>query len=81
MVLDILQILETLLFFKVRDKAIDDVIKFILSKKNDNGRWCLEGTASSSSMYGKLGEKGEESKWITYRVINLLKKYYETYAA
>ena len=75
---DILQILETLLFFNTEDRAIDDAIEFILAKRNDNDRWRLEKTVSSSWSYAQFGKKGEESKWITYRAINILKKYHET---
>ncbi len=74
---DILGILETLLYFKIKDKPIDDAIKFILSKRNANGKWCLEYTISRSAIYTKFEDKEKESKWITYRAINVLKKYYE----
>ena len=77
---DILQILETLLFFNIRDRAIDATIEFILSKRTDSGRWRLEKTVSSSSSYAEFERKGKESKWITYRAINVLKKYHETLA-
>ena len=72
---DIIEILETLLFFKIKDKAIDDTIDFILEKRNENGRWNLEKTVRRSAMFSKLEDKRQESKWITYRVLNVLKKY------
>ena len=72
---DLIGILETLLFFGVKDKAVDEAVKFILRKRRRNGRWLLEKTVGSSSMFAKYGEKGKESKWITYRVINVLKRY------
>lgn len=72
---DLLGILETLLFFGVKDKAVDEAVKFILRKRRRNGRWLLEKTVGSSSMFAKYGEKGEESKWITYRAINVLTRY------
>lgn len=74
---DVLGILESLLFFRIKGKAIDDAVRFILAKENKNGRWLLEKTVSSSSMHAKVEKQGEESKWITYRALNLLKKHAE----
>ncbi len=75
---DILQMLETLLFFGIKDRAIDDAIELVLSKRNDNHRWRLEKTVSSSWSNAQFEKKGDESKWITYRAINVLKMYQET---
>jgi len=75
---DVLGILETLLFFRLKDKVIDDAVNFVLGKKNENGRWLLEKTVSGSSIYSKFEEVGKESKWITYRVHNILNKYNKT---
>jgi len=72
---DILQIIDSLLVFGVKDKAIDDTIQFILDKRQPSGKWLLERTIRPSAMHAKLEEMGLESKWITYRVLDVLKKY------
>jgi len=61
----IIGILESILFFKIKDKSIDEAIKFILSKRNENGRWNLEKTINRSSIYTKFEDKNIESKWIS----------------
>jgi hypothetical protein len=74
---DVLEILNSLIFFKVRDKSMDSAIKFVLDKRQPSGKWLLERTIQPSSMLAKFEEKGSESKWITFRVLSMLKKYNE----
>lgn len=74
---DLLEILETLLFFEVKDPAIDEAIDFILQKRTSEDRWLLEKNPSSSSIYAKFEGRGKESKWITYRALNVLRRYLE----
>jgi len=72
---DILQILDNLLFFGVKDLAIDETVNAILEKRNERGRWLLEKTIRSSAMYSGVEEKGEESKWVTSRALGVLRKH------
>jgi hypothetical protein len=72
---DILEILNSLLFFKVKDRSMDSAIQFILEKRQASGKWLLERTIRPSAMHAKFEEKGLESKWITFRVLSTLKKY------
>ena len=74
---DILQIIDSLLCYKVKDRSIDDALNFILDKRQPSGRWLLERTIRPSAMFAKFEEQGSESKWITYRVLDVLKKYYK----
>ncbi|MCK5559737.1 MAG: hypothetical protein KAJ51_04060 [Thermoplasmata archaeon] len=74
---DIIGILNSLLFFKVKDQAINDAIEFLLSKRTKTGKWILEKTIQPTALHAKFEEKGVESKWITFRVLNVLKKYNE----
>jgi len=71
----IMEMLETLFHFQIKDRSIDETLNFILSKRNENNRWILEKTISRSSIYTKFENLNEESKWITYKVLNLLKIY------
>ena len=75
---DILQILDTLLELKVKSIAIDDAIRFILEKRQESEKWILECTIRPSALYAKFEEKGTESRWITYKVLSMLKKYNES---
>jgi hypothetical protein len=74
---DILQIIDSLLFFKVKDKSIDNTMQYILDKRQLSGKWLLERTIRPGAMHARLEEKGSESKWITYRVLDVMKKYNE----
>jgi len=74
---DLLEILNSILFFKVKDSSIDSAIDLILQKRQRSGKWKLENTIRPSAMFAEFEEKGSESKWITYRVLNILKTYNE----
>lgn len=71
----IFEILETLFHFQIKDRSIDETIDFLLSKRNEKGRWILEKTISRSSIYTNFENINKDSKWITYKVLNLLKMY------
>ena len=74
---DVLDILNSLLFFKVKDRSMDSAIQFVLEKRQASGKWLLERTIRPSALHAKFEEKGDESKWITFRVLNMLKLYNE----
>jgi len=76
---DVPAILETLLFFGVKNRYVAEAVKFVSSKRNMTDRWVLEKTVSASSMYTGMGRKGKENKWITYRAANVFKKYGKVY--
>ena len=59
-----------LLRLGVDDPAIDETIEYILSKRNERGRWLLEATPSN--MYTTWGVLGNESKWVTFRAMRML---------
>jgi hypothetical protein len=67
---DVIEIATMLLRLGVDDPSIDEAIEYILSKRNERGRWLLEATPSN--MYVTWGKIGDESKWITFRAIRLL---------
>jgi hypothetical protein len=74
---DILQIIDSLVFFKVKDKSIDEALQYILDKRQPSGKWLLERTIRPSAMHARFEDKDTVSKWITYRVLDILKKYAE----
>jgi hypothetical protein len=68
---DAIEIVTALLLLGVRHAAIDETIDRILAEANDRGRWILG--AAPSSMYGSWGKVGEENRWVTFRVLRMLK--------
>ncbi len=67
---DAIEIATMLLRLGVIDPAIDETIEYILSKRNERGRWLLEATPSN--MYTTWGVPGDESKWVTFRAMRML---------
>ena len=68
---DAVEILSSLARLGITNSILDESIRSILEKKNARNRWILEDTPSS--MYGQWGKKGEENKWITFRILRMLK--------
>ena len=54
------------------DTRLSNVLQFILSKQDDQGRWRLENTLNGK-MWVDIERKGKPSKWITLRVLRVLK--------
>ncbi len=67
---DVIEIASTLLRLGVEDPAVDETIDYVLSKRNERGRWILEATPNN--MYTTWGKPGEESKWVTFRAMRML---------
>ena len=59
------------------DTRLDNALKFILSKQNDQGQWVMEKTLNNK-MWIDIEEKGKPSKWLTLQVLRLLKEIYST---
>jgi len=53
------------------DPGLQEAIEFILGKQDDQGRWMLENTMNR--MWFEVEKKRETSKWITLRVLRVLK--------
>jgi hypothetical protein len=68
---DAIEVITCLGLLGVTDPVLNEPIHSILHKKNEKNRWILEYTPSS--MYGRWGKKGEENKWITFRILRMLK--------
>ncbi len=68
---DAVEITTTMLSLGVRGEAIDDAIEFVLAKRNEKGRWVLEN--SPGPLDSSWGAKEHENKWITFRVLRMLK--------
>lgn len=75
-VTDLLQIVEALAWLDCgTDPRLENAIKLILDKQDQNGRWLLEYdyTGKTWKSYGKLNEP---NKWVTLRVLRALKRIY-----
>jgi hypothetical protein len=68
---DAIEIASTLLKLGISDPAIDAVVDFVLSKRNERGRWVLEGVPGP--LDARFGVKGKESKWVTFRALRMMR--------
>ena len=73
---DVLEILDILTGLDIKDSRMEDAINIIISKQDDSGRWKVENTYNSDRLLVPIGQKDEQSKWITLRAMSVLKKYH-----
>jgi len=69
---DILEILDILTDLKVKDARMNDAISILKSKQNKEKRWNLENSYNGK-MLVDIEEKGNPSRWITYKALKILK--------
>jgi hypothetical protein len=74
---DAVEVITSLARLGVTDSALDEPINRILAKRNETDRWILEYTPPS--MYGRWGKKGKENKWITFRILRMLKEIHRSH--
>lgn len=75
---DALEILDILTGLGIKDSRMDDAINIIIAKQDDKGRWKAENTYNSDRLLIPIGQKDEQSKWITLRAMRVLKRYNHT---
>ncbi len=62
-----------------RDTRPRHTARHVLSKQDDMGRWRTEeNLVNTDRLLIPMGEKGEQSKWVTFRAIRVIKRYVET---
>jgi hypothetical protein len=54
------------------DPRIENLIRLILEKQDDQGRWLLE-TDYTGKTWGNWGEKKQPNKWVTLRALRVIK--------
>jgi hypothetical protein len=54
------------------DTRLDRAFEFILSKRDEQGRWKLENTLNGKA-WADIEEKGRPSKWVTLRALRALR--------
>jgi hypothetical protein len=70
---DVLQIVEALIAVGAApDLRLDNVLQLIVDKQDEQGRWSLEYSYSGKA-YGNFGTIHRPNKWVTLRVLRVLK--------
>lgn len=72
---DVLEILDILTELGIEDSRMDEAINIVIAKQDDTGRWKTENTYNSDRLLIPMGQKDEQSKWITLRAMRVLKRY------
>lgn len=75
---DVLEILDILTGLSIKDSRMDDAINIVVAKQDDMGRWKAENTYNSDRLLIPISQKDVQSKWITLRAMNVLKRYHHT---
>ena len=68
---DVLEILYILADLGSRDNRMESAIEKVNAKQNTTKRWKLENTYNGKMLYD-IEEKGESSKWVTLRAVDVL---------
>lgn len=68
---DAVEIISNLLTLGVKHEAIDSTIEYVIDYADMNGRWAADNTPEP--LDAPFAKKRRESKWITYRVLRMLK--------
>jgi hypothetical protein len=76
-VTDLLQILEALVGLGLSgDERLRNAIALIMQKQDKEGRWRMEYTYNGKT-WVEIEEKGKASKWVTFRAVRVIKRYFE----
>ena len=74
---DVLEVLDILMELGIKDKRMDEAIGVVCAKRDGMGRWKTENTANSDRLLIPIGQKDEQSKWLTLKAMRVLKRYYK----
>ncbi len=72
---DALEVLDILTELGVSDDRMGDAVQVVLSKQNGTGRWRIENSYNSDRLLVPIGQKDEQSKWLTLRAMRVLIRY------
>jgi hypothetical protein len=72
---DALEILDILTGLGIKDSRMEEAIDIVIAKQDDTGRWRVENTYNSERLLLPIGQKDEQSKWLTLRAVRVLKRY------
>ncbi len=71
---DALEILDILTALGIEDCRMNEAIDIVLAKQDEMGRWRIENAYSSDRLLIPIGQKDEQSKWITLRALRVLSR-------
>ncbi|MFW9890974.1 MAG: hypothetical protein ACFFFO_02160 [Candidatus Thorarchaeota archaeon] len=71
---DILEVLDVLTKFGVKDSRMQEAVDYVISCQGDDDRWLLKNTFNGK-MLCEIDEKNKPSKWITLRAARVLKRF------
>lgn len=72
---DVLEILGILTRLGYKDERMQEAIDLMVYKEDDQGRWKLESTFNDRFLTG-IEQKGKQSKWITLKALEVLRRFY-----
>ena len=72
---DALEILGILTRLGYKDERMNEAVNLIAAKRDRQGRWKLENTYNDR-FHVSIERRGRESKWITFKALETLKRYY-----
>ena len=72
---DALEILGILTKLGYKDKRMQEALDLVISKQDRQGRWKLENTYNGRFQVN-VEKKGKQSKWITLKALESLKRFY-----
>lgn len=73
---DVLEILDILSELGIRDSRMNDALNLVVSKQDNMGRWRIGNTYNSDRVLIPIGQKDDQSKWLTLRSMRVLKRHY-----
>lgn len=74
---DIPEIPDTLTGLCDHDSRMDEAVNLVAAKQDDAGRWETENTYNSDRLLVPFTRENEPCKWITLRVMRVLKRYHQ----
>ena len=75
-VTDLMQNISVLLSLGLEsDKRLSNAIQLIENMRDEDGKWKMTYTYNGKT-WVDIEEKGKPSKWVTYRAVSVLKRYY-----
>jgi len=72
---DALEILGILTRLGYKDKRMKEAVDLVVAKQDHQGRWKLENTFNDRFQVS-IERKGKQSKWITLKALDTLKRFY-----
>lgn len=70
---DILELIELFHEIRCEDKRLVEAMEVIINKQTADGTWMLENSFNGKTITS-IETKGKPSKWITYKILNILKE-------